>query len=210
MSHEENQFRVALDSELKDFGLEPLSEKQSNQLIGHYSMLQRWNRRTNLTRIIEPREAARFHYAESLLGARFINGARSLLDIGSGAGFPAVPIAIARPDVEVVALEANQKKSLFLNEAKDELGLGNFKVATARLESFDLSRFGLLASRALDRAEELLPSVVGQLGERQRLMLYCSPDLVSKLERAVNARIKVETHSIPQAASRIIAIFSRD
>lgn len=201
------EFKSELAEAIAGFGIPGPTEEQTSRLANHYSMLCRWNQRLNLTRITEPREAARLHYAESLFGARFIAGAQTLLDIGSGAGFPAIPIAVARPDVHVTALEANQKKSLFLKEAKDELGLANLKVVTSRLEEFDWDGYEMLTSRALDRAESILPSVIQQLSTKQRLMIYCTADLAQKLEGRIDLRI--ETHSIPNSAARIVAIFSR-
>ena len=209
MSHDpDNEFRSALVAEVAGFGLDPLTEEQIARLEKHYAMLRKWNQRINLTRIIAARDAAKFHYAESLFGAQFIIGSRTVLDIGSGAGFPAIPLAVARPDVQVAALEANQKKSLFLKEAKDELGLANLKVVTARLEEFDWSGYEFLTSRALDRAEAILPSVIEALSANQRLVLYCAPDLVAQFEGQV--KCKIETHPIPHSEARIIAIFSRE
>ena len=205
---QENQFRSALEESLSRFGIDALTETQIGQLLKHYSMLGEWNRRINLTRIIEPREAARLHYADSLFGGRFIEPARALLDIGSGAGFPAVPLAVIRPDLDVTALEANQKKSLFLNEAKDALGLSNFKVAPVRLESFDCTKFDFLTSRALDRAEAVLPQVIKEMSTEQRFMLYCAPDLLAKLSQHLASEYKVETYAVPQTESHLIAIFS--
>lgn len=202
-------FRSTLETALSVFGLEALTEHQVEQLVKHYSMLCHWNRRINLTRIIEPEEAARLHYAESLFGARFIGDATSLLDIGSGAGFPAVPLAVARPDVRVTALEANKKKSLFLKEVKDELQLHNLDVVSARLEAIEWSSYDFLTSRALDRAEIVLPEVVEQMSSRQRLMTYCAPELLTAIEQSLGSTLSVETHSIPQSESRLIAIFSR-
>ena len=201
-------FQSELEAAISIFGIEALTEAQSALLVRHYSMLCRWNQRLNLTRITEPREAAWLHYAESLFGARFIAGAHTLLDIGSGAGFPAIPLAVARPDAQVTALEANQKKSLFLKEAKDELGLKNLKVVTARLEAFDWAGYELLTSRALDRAEAILPSVIKRLRPKQRLMLYCAPDLIAKIAGGV--KYKIEIHPIPHSEARLIALVSRE
>lgn len=202
-------FRAALEAACSSFDIERLSEGQLDQLTKHHSMFVHWNRRINLTRIIEPEEAAQHHYAESLFGARFIGDATSVLDIGSGAGFPAVPLAVARPDVQVTALEANQKKSLFLKEVKYELSLANFTVVRARLESFDWSSYDLLTSRALDRGAAILPSVIERLAGRQRLMLYCARDLLRTLERSLDSSFSVETYDMPQSESRLIAMFSR-
>lgn len=205
----ENNFRFAFEAAAVNFRLEPLSERQIERMIRHYSMLREWNSRINLTRIIEPEQAAELHYAESLFGARFIGEAASLLDVGSGPGFPGVPLAVVRPDVRVTALEANQKKSLFLKEVKDELQLINFDVVTVRLEAFDWSSYDLLTSRALDRAEMILPDVVEHLGARQRLMLYCGAGLIAAIKQFSSSPLSVETHPIPQSDSRLIAIFSR-
>src|SRR2546428_777594 len=112
----DNRFRSALSEALAEFGLASLSLSQLDQLTLHYSMLCSWNQRINLTRIIEPVQAARLHYAESLFGSRFAGDATNLLDVGSGAGFPAIPLAVIQPATHVTALEANQKKSLFLKE----------------------------------------------------------------------------------------------
>jgi 16S rRNA (guanine527-N7)-methyltransferase len=202
-------FRASLKAALSRFDLEALTETQIDQLVKHYSMLRHWNRRINLTRIIEAKEVAMLHYAESLLGARLIGEATSVLDVGSGAGFPAVPLAVARPDVQVTALEANQKKSLFLKEVRDELSLANLTVVRSRLESFDWSSYDLLTSRALDQAEAILPSVIRRLTGRQRLMLYCARGLLTPLERSLDSGFSVKTLDMPQSESRLIATFSR-
>lgn len=204
----EDEFRARLDAAIAAFNLEPLRDEQIVQLVKHYALLRRWNERINLTRIIEPGEAAKLHYAESLFGGSFIAGARTILDIGSGAGFPAIPLAVARPETRITALEANQKKSLFLKEVKDELDLKNLEVANARLEEFDWSGYDLLTSRALDRAEEILPTIIERMRSNQRLMLYCARDLIAKLQGLPGWRI--ETHPIPNSGARLIAIFSSE
>jgi len=210
MNHSQSD---AFESELREsitrFGIEGLSEEQVNQMVKHYALLCKWNHRFNLTRITNPRDAALLNYAESLIGARFASQAKKMLDIGSGAGFPAVPIAIARPKLDVTALEANQKKSLFLTEAKFELSLANLRVMTARLEDIDCSGYDLLTCRALDRAEAILPSIISGLAEGQCLMLYCTQDLFEKLEGQLPERVKVESNQIPESEARLIAIFSR-
>jgi 16S rRNA (guanine527-N7)-methyltransferase len=205
-----NQFKAMLGAAIARFNLPALSETQINNLVQHYGMLRVWNERTNLTRIIEPEDAARLHYADSLFGGQFIEAASRLIDLGSGAGFPAIPLAVMRPEVQVTALEANHKKALFLREAKDALGLANFSVAAARLEAFDLTSFDLLTSRALDRAEAVLPAVIERLCASQRFMLYGAQDLLAKLSHRFHAGYRIEAHAIPESESRLIAIFARE
>jgi 16S rRNA (guanine(527)-N(7))-methyltransferase RsmG len=204
-----DEFVTALTSALVDYGIDELSGVQQAQLARHYRMMVGWNRRVNLTRITAPAEAARLHYADSLAGGRWLGAAQTVLDIGSGAGFPAVPLAVSRPDVSVIAVEANQKKSLFLAEAADALGLKNFQVMTARVEAVDLSVGDLLTSRALDRAEEILPAIIGRMDRRQRFMLYGATDLLAKLKTRLAADFAIQTHMIPQSVARLVAIFSK-
>jgi 16S rRNA (guanine(527)-N(7))-methyltransferase RsmG len=203
-----NEFRSALDIAVSSFGLNALLELQAAQLEKHYTMLLRWNRRVNLTRITRPAEAATLHYAESLFGARFITDERRILDIGSGAGFPAIPLAVIRPDLHVTALEANRKKSLFLREAADELQLTNLSIITARLEEFNWTGYELVTSRALERAEFIFRAVLEEMSAIQRLMLYCASDLASSLAKQVQRKLSIETHAIPHSRARIIAILS--
>ena len=201
-------FRNSLSRSLTGFDVAPLSASQFDSLVTHYEMLSRWNRRINLTRIVEPAEAARLHYGESLFGGRFVADAHTALDIGSGAGFPGIVLATLRPDVQITALEVNQKKTLFLNEAADAMRLKNFKVVRARLEEFDWSAYDLLTSRALDRAEEMMQPVAARLGARQRLMLYSTCELAARLAEVSGKDKRVEIHPIPQSTSRTVAIFS--
>jgi 16S rRNA (guanine527-N7)-methyltransferase len=195
-------FRGELEAALAEYGVE-IQQPQVDRLVQHYELMLAWNRRINLTRVTDPGEAARLHYAESLYGGRFIGQATTLVDIGSGAGFPAVPLAISLGQVAVTALEANKKKAVFLSEVKDRLGLINFKVAVERVEAVALDPFDLITSRALDQAEKLLPPVAARLRDGQRLMVYCGQDLADSLRK--NCRV-IEVHSIPASRSRFIAL----
>jgi 16S rRNA (guanine(527)-N(7))-methyltransferase RsmG len=203
-----DEFNRALETTLPVFGITALDERQREQLADHYAMMVVWNRHTNLTRITEPAEAARLHYAESLFVAHFLGAARRILDVGSGAGFPALPIAVAHPASEVTALEANQKKSLFLYEVKDALRLANFRVARARVEEFDLNPYDVLTSRALDRAEEVMPRVLRRLSAQQKLVLCCTMEMADHLHKTASRPCAIVTHQIPESESRLVAIFS--
>ncbi|MGH9658601.1 MAG: 16S rRNA (guanine(527)-N(7))-methyltransferase RsmG [Bryobacteraceae bacterium] len=112
----------------------PLSEVELDRLEAHYNLMVRWNRRLNLTRIIEPEEAARRHYAESIALARELpRGALRVADIGSGAGFPGIPIAVVRPECSVCLIESHKRKAVFLREATRDLP--NVVVIAERAES---------------------------------------------------------------------------
>ncbi|MEW6212051.1 MAG: 16S rRNA (guanine(527)-N(7))-methyltransferase RsmG [Acidobacteriota bacterium] len=202
------EFRLALERAIKESLLDPLSSQQIDLLARHYAMLCKWNAKINLTRIIAPQEAARFHYAESILGSLFIRDARRLLDIGSGAGFPALPLAVCNPHIEITALESNQKKSLFLSEVKDALRLENFKVVRGRFEEVDHSAYSLLTCRAIERATEFIPTAIKSLGAGQRILVYCGAELLDSLSRRFKENFSIETKQVPASRSRVIALFS--
>src|SRR5271163_4237304 len=95
-----------------------LSDDQLNRLHEHYTLLDRWNEKMNLTSVEPGAETVIRHYCESLFFAAHLeNDAGSIADIGSGAGFPGVPIAILKPEFRVTLVESNQRKAVFLREA---------------------------------------------------------------------------------------------
>jgi len=192
-----------------EFGMQPLSVDELAKLSQHYSLLCAWNQRINLTRITEPEESARMHYAESLFGKAFVGDSKKVLDIGSGAGFPGVPLAVVCPALRVTALEVNQKKSLFLKETKDALHLSNFYVSTARVEDFPIEDHDLLASRALDRSGQLLPAVIDRMVSGQSAMLYTTAQVLEALIARLPHHYVVEAHPIPSSDTRLIAMIRR-
>lgn len=99
-----------------------LSPMQLDQLEGHYELMLRWNKTINLTRIEAVEEAVDRHYVESLyLGANLPAGPLKIADVGSGAGFPGLPIAVLRPECSVTLIESHKRKSVFLKEASRSL-----------------------------------------------------------------------------------------
>jgi 16S rRNA (guanine527-N7)-methyltransferase len=116
-------------------------------LQAHYELLLRWNRAINLTSIKELGEIVERHYCESIfLGLHLPAKPVSIADIGSGAGFPGLPVAVLRPDCTVTLLESHQRKSVFLQEASRKLA--NVRVRSARAEEIT-ERFDVAVSRAV-------------------------------------------------------------
>ena len=120
-----------------EFGLTP---SQVSALEGHLDLLVRWNQKLNLTAIRSREEAIRRHYWESLfLGLHLPAGQLRIADVGSGAGFPGLPVSILRPDCFVTLIESHQRKAVFLREASR--GVGNVRVVAKRAqdvkETFD-------------------------------------------------------------------------
>src|SRR5215471_17097619 len=111
-------FRELLFNEFRPYAT--LTDPQLDRLERHYNALIRWNQTLNLTRIKDINDVVRYHYCESLyLGLKFPRGPLRVADIGSGAGFPGIPIAIFRPDIDVTLIESHQRKAVFLRESSD-------------------------------------------------------------------------------------------
>lgn len=113
-----------LRQEAETFGIQ-LTDRMLQQFALYAEMLVEWNQKFNLTAITAPEEIVIKHFLDSLtclLAYKIPNGAR-LLDIGTGAGFPSVPLLIARPDLRLVAMDSNRKKTVFLNALLESLGL---------------------------------------------------------------------------------------
>jgi len=138
-------FRELLAREFAPYGF--LTVEQIDLLEAHYKLLVLWNARLNLTRIASVEEAVRLHYCESLfVGTKLPAGSLSIVDVGSGAGFPGIPIAILRPDCTVTLVESHQRKGVFLREASRNLR--NITVVTNRAENLKLA-YDWLVSRAV-------------------------------------------------------------
>jgi 16S rRNA (guanine(527)-N(7))-methyltransferase RsmG len=207
--HEANEFTSELETALGEMGIGALASPQAEKLVRHYEMVRKWNKHLNLTRILEPAEAARLHYAESIYGGRFLTDVATILDVGSGAGFPSVGLAVTNPGIEVTALESSHNKSVFLKEVKDALGLLNFHVVRARWEDTDRGAFDLVTSRALDQAGKLYPNMIASLPAGSSLMLFCSDEMASSLSKGSPGNVNIEIHVIPGTDSRVIALFRR-
>ena len=151
-------------------GLEiELSTRQIKQLGEHFRLLSRWNKVLNLTRIGDLDEAIQRHYCESLfLGAHLPPKALKIVDLGSGAGFPGVPVAVLRQDCQVTLVESHLRKSVFLREATR--AMENVRVIAERAEEV-AERFDWAISRAVKYEEikgcliNLAPNVALLAGE---------------------------------------------
>ena len=133
---------------LQEFEALNLDESQEEALLSYLDLLQRWNKTYNLTAVRDPRRMITRHILDSLAIFEWVGKGR-LLDAGTGAGLPGVPLAIAAPDLEVTLLDSAGKKVRFLNHVKRELALQNITPVQDRLESYEPDiTFDSLVSRA--------------------------------------------------------------
>ncbi|MFO1362745.1 MAG: 16S rRNA (guanine(527)-N(7))-methyltransferase RsmG [Burkholderiales bacterium] len=135
-----------------------IAEQQAATLERYLDLLEKWNRVYNLTAIRERGRMVTHHLLDSLSVLPHLRGPR-VLDVGSGAGLPGIPIAIARPALRVTLLEPNQKKSAFLTQTVGELKLANATVVAERVESWRaVERFDTIVSRAFADLGEFVAS----------------------------------------------------
>ena len=143
--------RITIEAALKPYGV-TASRLLCEQITTYIDLLLRWNKKTSLTTVIEPDEILRVHFGESLIAVAAIPIRHGrLADVGSGAGFPAVPIRMASEDLSVILIESNQKKATFLQEVVRELCLKNVEVRRCRMEDVLLhdENFDFVTARAL-------------------------------------------------------------
>jgi 16S rRNA (guanine527-N7)-methyltransferase len=126
------------------------------RLLDYIALIEKWNRVYNLTAIREPEKMVSRHLLDSLAVAPHLH-AKRLLDVGSGAGLPGIPLALAKPDTHVTLLDSNHKKAAFLNQAVIELKLKNAEVCSERVESWQTqNRFDVIISRAFSDMGEFV------------------------------------------------------
>jgi 16S rRNA (guanine527-N7)-methyltransferase len=139
-----------------------LADTQVATLERYLDLLEKWNRVYNLTAIRERSRMVTHHLLDSLAVLPHVRGPR-VLDVGSGAGLPGIPLAVASPALQVTLLESNHKKSAFLTQAVAELQLANVQVVMERVESWQPeARFDTIVSRAFAELGEFA-SLAGRL-----------------------------------------------
>lgn len=126
-----------------------LDDAARARVLAHLELIGKWNRVHNLTAVREPEQMVALHVLDSLSLLPHLADAKSVIDVGSGPGFPGIPLAIARPDVRFTLLDSSHKKCAFLEQAKAELGLANVTVACERVEQYRPAQgFDVVVSRA--------------------------------------------------------------
>lgn len=195
-----------LNSLLEEAELEPL-EPEPLRLFGLYlELLLRWNSRTNLTAVRHREAILSRHFVESIAAARALpRQVGRLLDFGSGAGFPGIPIAICRPEITVTLAESRSKRAGFLREAVRTLGI-SAQVHTGRAEFLE-ALFDCVTLRAVDRMEAAVAAGARLLAPDGWLALLTTANQALELQQAAGREFSwCGSIALPGSERRILAL----
>lgn len=216
---------------LQPFLAAPLAASQLRHISRYVDMLLRWNARVNLTSVRQPKQILARHFGESIFTGQYLFPANDrrpkarpepsegacpepygegtddhLLDIGSGAGFPGLPIKICYPELQVTLIESNQKKATFLREVVRSLALTNVDVFCSRAEGYAGDRAGVVTLRAVERFDEVLPVAASLVTSAGRLALLVGAAQGDRVPRLAPNFAWDERVPIPLSANRILLV----
>ena len=196
-------FAAALKLNQHDFGVE-LKTEHIAKLRDYYALLLKWNPRLHLVAPCTPEEFATRHVLEALLLVKHLLPNSSVADIGSGGGLPIVPCLIVRADLHADLFEASQKKCVFLKEALRAVECGDRgTVVNGRFETASTPDVQFVSSRALDKFEELLPSMIAWAPREATFLFFVGEPLKDRIEELLtNTRIQ----RVPQSEKRFLMI----
>ena len=192
---------------LKPYGV-PTAPELTAGIRTYIELLLKWNKTISLTTVTELEQILAFHFGESLFALPMLPVEKSrLADVGSGAGFPGIPLAMARPSLDVTLIEPNAKKFAFLNEVIRQLGLNNvtaFRGRTSDLQSSD-DRFEIVTARAVGQFGDLIGWAKAKLNPSGKLLLWTGSQDADKI--AGDTRFKWSSpERIPRTDRRFILV----
>jgi 16S rRNA (guanine527-N7)-methyltransferase len=184
------------------------SHKQVEQIQQYMRILLAWNDKINLTAIRDPREILYRHFCESMYGvvANPVENGR-LADVGSGAGFPGIPLKIIRPDLQVFLIESNVKKATFLAEVVRELGLTDTRVLVSRYEELgeEVAPLDSVCSRAFGEFEAFLGWCASEKIEAKEVILWIGARDLEEIKRVGGWEWR-EPITVPQSLRRMLLV----
>lgn len=198
-----------------------MDEQQAVNFEQYLGLLLKWNRAYNLTAINDPIEVYEKHFADSAMPLQFIKKGAKIVDIGTGAGFPGVPIKILRADVDVTLVEATSKKANFCDHVIRELGLKKIKIVGGRAEDVKtqkkLGKFDYIISRATLKLPKYLKIGTNYLKKDGKLIAMVGPswsdeldDALAQVKKSGLKLTKVHDYILPISQSkRALLIFDR-
>jgi 16S rRNA (guanine527-N7)-methyltransferase len=209
MSEETERAGLRLNALLAEAGLAALDGGLTRRFEAYLGLLLRWNARVNLTAVRDAEGILSRHFVESIACARALpDGIVTLLDFGSGAGFPGIPIALCRPEMTVTLAESQGKKAAFLQEAVRVLG-GSAVVQSRRAELLT-HQFDCVTLRAVDRMEGAIAAASRLVGPEGWLAPMTTRGDLEKLKVAAGAGFGwQEPVRMPGGEDRILSLGKR-
>jgi 16S rRNA (guanine527-N7)-methyltransferase len=178
----------------------------------YIDILRRWNARINLTAIRDPEQIVTRHFGESLFAARHLFPDRTacaritLADVGSGAGFPGLPLKLWAPYVSLTLIESNHKKASFLREITRALTLTDINIFTARAEALTGVKFDVVTLRAVERFESILPVAAALVASKGCLALMIGAAQLDQARTCLPSFSWQDPKPVPLSQSRILLI----
>ena len=213
------------------------NQKLIADISTYIDILLRWNQRINLTAIRDPEQIVTRHFGESLFAARMLlprhgssldhqegghnfsgrtSDQRSIArerhhvaDVGSGAGFPGIPLKLWAPEIYLTLIESNLKKATFLRELARTITLTNINIQDVRAETLAPASFDLVTMRAVERLETVLPTAAELVRSAGRLALLIGAAQLDRVHALLPRWRWLTATPIPLSASRILAIANR-
>jgi 16S rRNA (guanine527-N7)-methyltransferase len=195
-----------LNAHLARAGLPTVERSIEDRFDAYLSLILRWNARTSLTAIRNPEGIISRHFVESIASAAAVpKNVRTLLDFGSGAGFPGIPIALCRPEISVTLAESQNKKAAFLREAVRSLELKT-TVHAGRAESL-ATAFDCVILRAVDRMEAAVSAASDLVSRSGWIMVLTTRSELPSMQAAAGAGFTWQGDlKLPMSLDRIIAM----
>jgi 16S rRNA (guanine527-N7)-methyltransferase len=198
-----------------------LSPTQLRHISTYIDLLLHWNARINLTAVREPEEIVTRHFGESIFAARYLfpraNAGTSpeasrphVIDVGSGAGFPGLPIKIWATQAHVTLIESNQRKATFLREVVRNLGVCDVDVFAGRAIAFPGSKGDVVMLRAVEHFESILPVAAGLVRSGGCLAMLVGETQSNGIHELVPSLQWSEPARLPLSANRVLIIGSNE
>ena len=203
---------------LQPFLAAPLSAEQFQSISTYIDLLLRWNAHINLTAVRDPEQVVTRHFGESLFAARQLfpgplNDQRpeaiDVIDVGSGAGFPGLPLKLWAPEIRLTLIESNHKKATFLREVCRALTLTDVNVVSGRIEDFAPDSAGVVTLRAVERFEAVLLAAARLVSPTGRLALLIGEAQAVRTRKLVPEFTWPDPIQIPLSSTRILLVGSR-
>jgi 16S rRNA (guanine527-N7)-methyltransferase len=188
-----------------------LSDQVIDQLMTYLDLVEKWNRVYNLTAIRERDEMIKLHFLDSLSILKNVH-VKNILDVGSGAGFPGIVLAITQPELKVTVMDSVNKKTTFMQQVKSELSLTNLDVVNSRVEDYQpTTLFEAVTSRAFSNLKNMMSLTQHTLKKEGVWLAMKSKDVKQELEAFEKNQYTLIPLEVPFInAERYLVILKKD